>query len=118
MVVKIAFAAGREDDIDRVIHAAGHDRLDAGAIGPAAEDVGCAGDEWRLARPLVGLLGEGSLAPVDPAVGPGYGPCRSLAQPVSVLPWNHSTRWSATPSPSVSVSFQMLGGAATYSEPP
>ena len=36
---------------------------------------------------------------------------------MSVLPLNHSTRWSATPSPSVSVSFQMLGGAATYSEP-
>src|SRR3954469_16524126 len=49
--------------------------------------------------------------------GPAYGPCRSFAQPVSVPPLNHSSRLSATPSPSVSVSFQMLGGAETYSEP-
>ena len=44
------------------------------AIGPAAEDVGRAGDERRLARPLVGLLGERPFAPVDPAVGAEIGP--------------------------------------------
>ena len=63
-------AAGSEDDVDRVVHAAGHDRLDAGSIRPAAEDMGRPRDERRLARPLVGLLGERPLAPVDPAVGP------------------------------------------------
>src|SRR6185436_11124753 len=41
----------------------------------------------------------------------------SLAQPVSVPPLNHSSRLSATPSLSVSVNFQILGGPATYTEP-
>ena len=63
-----AFAAGREDDVHRVVHPAGHHRLDAGAVGPAAEDVGGLRDERRLARTLIGLLREGALAPVDPAV--------------------------------------------------
>src|SRR5206468_484116 len=31
--------------------------------------------------------------------------------------WNHSSRTSATPSLLVSANFQMLGGAATYTEP-
>ena len=61
-------AAGGEDHVDRVVHAAGHDRLDARSIGPAAEDVGCLGHKRRLAGPRVRLLGKGSLAPVDPAV--------------------------------------------------
>src|SRR3954453_10847183 len=49
--------------------------------------------------------------------GPGYGPCRSFAQPVSVFPSNQISSLSATPSSLVSVNFQMCGGAATYSEP-
>ena len=43
------------------------------AVGPAAEDVRGLGDERRLAGPLVGLLGERPLAPVDPAVGAEVG---------------------------------------------
>src|SRR5208282_4328585 len=50
-----AFAAWREHDMYRVIHAAGQDRLDAGAVRPAAEDMGRAGDERRQAGTLVGL---------------------------------------------------------------
>ena len=45
-----ALAAGREDDVDRVVHAAGHHRLDAGAVGPAAEDVRGARDEAAACR--------------------------------------------------------------------
>ena len=68
-MVKIRSPPGSEDDVDRVVHAAGHDRLDARSIGTAAEDVRRPGDKRRLARPLVGLLGKRPLAPVDPAVG-------------------------------------------------
>ena len=32
-------AARREDEIDRVVHAAGHHRFDAAAVRPRAEDV-------------------------------------------------------------------------------
>ena len=63
-----AFAARREDDIDRVVHAAGHDWLDAAAVGPASEDVRRLGDERRLAGALIPLLGKRSLGPVNPAV--------------------------------------------------
>ena len=61
-------AAGGKDHLDRIIHAAGHDRLDAGTVRAGAKDVRGARDQGRPARSLVSLLGEGTLAPVDPAV--------------------------------------------------
>ena len=67
-------AAGREHDVDRVVHPAGHHRLDRAVVGPRAEDVRRLGDKGRASRPLVGLFGERPLAPVDPAVGPEIGP--------------------------------------------
>src|SRR5207248_289258 len=54
-----ALAARREDDIDRIIHAAGHDRFDAAAVGPGAEDVGGAGDEWLPPHPALSPEGRG-----------------------------------------------------------
>ena len=63
-----ALSPGCEDDVHRVVHSSRQDRLDPGISGPPPEDVGGAGDQWRAARPFVGLLGEGSLGPVDPTV--------------------------------------------------
>ena len=61
-------ARGREDDIHRVVHTAGHYALDSGAVRASAKDVTGAGDEVRLAALLIGLLGEGAFAPVEPTV--------------------------------------------------
>ncbi len=69
-----ALAAGGEDQIDGIIHAAGHDRLDAGAVGPGAEDVGCPRYQGLCSGPFVSLLRERSFTPVDPAVWPEIGP--------------------------------------------
>ncbi len=66
-------AAGRENDVDRVIHAAGHHRLEPGAVTPRAKDVGRGRSHPLVPRQLVGLAGEGSLAPIDPTVGTGVG---------------------------------------------
>ena len=41
-------AAGSEHDIDRVVHPAGHDRLDARSVRPAPEDMGRPGDKRRF----------------------------------------------------------------------
>src|SRR5438132_6623727 len=65
-----AFAARREGHLHRVIHTAGHNRLDARAVWAAAKDVRGPRHERLLARPFVRLLRERSLAPVDPAVWP------------------------------------------------
>ena len=105
-----SLAAGREHDIDGVIHAAGHHRLDQRSLGPFAEDVRRPRHERRLAGSFVGLLGERSLAPIDPAVGPQVGTVEVVGAARERLALNHSSRLSAMPSPSVSVSFQMLGG--------
>src|SRR5690242_16235601 len=64
-----ALAAGGEDDFDGIVHAAGHDRLDAGAVGARSEDVGGAGGEFFAVGQRVGLFGERAFAPVNPAVG-------------------------------------------------
>src|SRR5262249_62103302 len=69
-----ALAARCEDNVNRVVHAAGHHRLDAAAVRAAAEDVRRLGDEGRLARPLVALLGKRSLGPVNPTVWPEIWP--------------------------------------------
>src|SRR5262249_44234023 len=63
-----ALAARTEDYIDRVVHAAGHDRLNPGAIGLAAKNVGGARHQWRFTGPFIRLLGKGPLAPINPAI--------------------------------------------------
>src|SRR5262249_60272237 len=52
----------------------GNPRFDAAAVRAAAEDVRRLGDEGRLARPLVALLGKRSLGPVNPTVWPEIWP--------------------------------------------
>ena len=66
-------AAGREHDLHGVIHPAGHNRLDHAAVGLPPKDVRRPCDERLPARPRVGLLGKGPLAPINPAVGPEVG---------------------------------------------
>ncbi len=76
-----AFPGGGEGHVHGVVHAAGHDDLDFAARRAPAQNVRRAGDERRLAGPLVGLLGERALRPVDPAVGPGIRPVQIVGAP-------------------------------------
>ena len=62
------FSPGREDHVHGVVHSPRQDRLDPRISGPSPEDVGGAGHQGRTVGPFVGLLGEGSLGPVDPSV--------------------------------------------------
>ena len=68
-----ALPGGQEFDIDRVVHSPRHDGFDPGGARPAPEDMGGAGYQGFPGGPGVGLFGEGSLAPVDPAVQPEVG---------------------------------------------
>src|SRR5262249_43671993 len=63
-----SLAARREYDVDWIVHAAGHDGLDGGAVRPTAENMRGFGDERPMPLPLVGLLGKRALAPVNPPV--------------------------------------------------
>src|SRR5882672_4532077 len=63
-----ALAAGREHDVDRIIHAAGHHRLDSASIRATTKDVSGPSDQGWFAGSLISLLGEGAFAPVNPAV--------------------------------------------------
>ena len=83
------FAGGRERDVDRIVHPAGHDRLDRGVAGTPAKDVRRSCDERRSARSFVGLLGERAFGPVDPAVRTEVGPVeivRTVGQRFSLKP--------------------------------
>src|SRR5262249_250333 len=73
-----ALAARRKHYPDRVIHAARHDRFDAGAVRPATEHVGGARGERAAAGALVGLFRERTLTPVNPAI-------RALVRPVQIV---------------------------------
>src|SRR5438067_990167 len=53
-----ALAAGRESDLDRIIHPPGHDRLNPAASRTAPKDIGGPSDECWLACALIGLTGE------------------------------------------------------------
>src|SRR5205823_216484 len=55
----------------RVVHSAGHHRLEPAAVRSAAEYVRGARYEGSFAGAFVGLLGECALAPINPAVGTG-----------------------------------------------
>ena len=83
------FAGGRERDVDRIVHPAGHHRLDHGVAGTPAKDVRSACHQRRLARAFVGLLGERAFGPIDPAVGTEVGPVevvRAVGQRLSLKP--------------------------------
>ncbi len=62
-------AARRKHQLHRVVHAAGHHRLDSCAVGPGAKDMRRPGDKRRLALALVRLFGKRPFAPVDPTIG-------------------------------------------------
>src|SRR5215471_3578468 len=64
-----AFAAGRKRYIDRIIHAARHHGFNSSPVGTSAKDVRSASRKRLLAGPLICLLGECTLAPVNPTVG-------------------------------------------------
>ena len=64
------FALRREGDLDRVVHAAGHDDVEVRPVGTGAVDVGGLVVEGLSVAELVGLLGERALGPVDVAVRP------------------------------------------------
>src|SRR3989440_1219916 len=53
-----ALAAGGEDDVDGVVHPAGHDRFKAGAVGAGAEDMRRARRERLAIGEGVVLLGD------------------------------------------------------------
>ena len=76
-----AVAGRREHDIDGVVHAAGHHRLDAGAVGVRAEDVRGPRDERLAAGECVRLFGERALGPVDFPVGAGVRPVQVVRTP-------------------------------------
>ena len=67
------FPFRREHDVDGVVHATGEHWLDAAGIDAGAEDVGGAGLPAGAAGEIVGLLGGGSLAPVDAAIAAEVG---------------------------------------------
>ena len=75
---KNPLAGGGENAIDRIVHAARHDRLDAASIRPAAENVRGFSLENLVVGERVGLLGECALAPVNPAI-------RSQVRPVQII---------------------------------
>ncbi len=66
---KQRLAGACERDFDGVIHPAGDERLEGGAIRPAAKHVVRGRDERRLAFSCIGFTRMSSLAPVDHAVG-------------------------------------------------
>ena len=80
------FAGGREGHIDRVVHAAVHDRFNHAVARTPAEDVRGLGHERGLAGPLVGLLGERTLGPVDRAVETEVGPMQIVRAAGERLP--------------------------------
>jgi hypothetical protein len=63
------FTVRGEGDFDRIVHAAGHDDLEVGAVGFGAEDMRGAVVDGGLARARVVLFGEGALGPIDVAIG-------------------------------------------------
>src|SRR5437660_4589255 len=62
-------ARGCKGDFHRIIHAAAHDRINAGAIRTAAEHMRRRVRNRREAGAFVGLFCESAFAPVNPAIG-------------------------------------------------
>ena len=75
------FAAGRERDVHGVVHAPRNHRLHDLIAGPPSKDMRGTRDQRRLSGPLVRLLGERALGPVDPAVGPEVRPMQVVGAP-------------------------------------
>ncbi len=63
-----AFAAGRERDLDRIVHATGHDGFHNTAFASAPENVRGARDKFVSAGLIKFLLRPRAFAPIDPAV--------------------------------------------------
>lgn len=67
------FAFGGEGEFDGIIHAAGEDAFQAGAVGFGAEDVGGAIADGATAAIDEVETGEGALGPIEEAVGAEVG---------------------------------------------
>src|SRR5215510_3762091 len=85
-----SFAPGREGDVHRIIHPAGHHDFQTRTVWTFPEDMGCAALEGFASTQIVGLLGEGALAPVDPAVRPQIRPVHvvgATSQGLALMPF-------------------------------
>src|SRR5688572_20763476 len=65
---KDAFPLRRKSDIHRIIHPAGHDRLDNPTLGPTSKNMRRARYKRLPVWSLVGLLRERAFAPVNPSI--------------------------------------------------
>lgn len=106
-------ARGCPDEPHGIVHAGGDDRLERSALRPAAKDVGGAGLKITPVRQRVPLLGEGAFAPVDPAIRAEVRAVKIIRAAGQRHAIDQTSRPSATPSSSVSVSFQICGAADT-----
>ena len=74
-----------KSDLYRVVHATRHDRFDRATLGPPSKDVRCARDKCLATGERVSLFFEGTLAPVNPAIGSDVGTMQVIGTAIQGL---------------------------------